>query len=132
MYAGGSAASSAHGPAIGPAVTRDSYVRRSMSFGIGGNARFSPPAEDRIGHGPASQMQSWMRRRLEDAVEDVFRAAMQRGDLAAAEDLLGVMENMHARAKVRYQAERRGAAVTIERGWKELEARKARRRLGPG
>jgi hypothetical protein len=110
---------------------RDSFVRRSMSFGIGGNARFSPPGEDRLGHGPSNQVQGWMRRRLEDAVEDVFRTALQRGDLAAAEDLLGVMENMHARAKVRYQAERRGAAITIERGRKELESRKARRRLGP-
>ncbi|HUN44525.1 MAG TPA: hypothetical protein VMU81_29915 [Acetobacteraceae bacterium] len=101
-----------------------------MSFGVGGNARFSPPDEDRVGHGASHQ--GWMRRRLEDAVEDVFRTALRRGDLASAEDLLGVMENMHARAKVRFQGERRGAAVAIERGRKELEERKARRRVGPG
>jgi len=110
----------------------DSFGRRAMSFGIGGNARFSAPNEDRFSQGPTNQMQSWMRRRLEDAVEDVFRTAMRRGDLAAAEDLLGVMENMHARAKVRFQGERRSAAMTIERLRKEVEDRKSRRRLGAG
>jgi len=110
----------------------DSFGRRAMSFGIGGSARFSAPGEDRFGQGGSNQMQSWMRRRLEDAVEDVFRAALRRGDFAAAEDLLGVMENMHARAKVRFQGERRGAAMAIERGRRELEDRKARRRLGSG
>jgi hypothetical protein len=77
-------------------------------------------------------VQNWLRRRLEDAVEDVFRAALQRGDLASAEDLLGVMENMHARARLRFKAERHGTAQMIERARKELESRKARRRIGPG
>jgi hypothetical protein len=78
------------------------------------------------------QVQNWLRRRLEDAVEDVFRAALQRGDLASAEDLLCVMESMHARARVRFQSPRHGTALMIERARKELESRKARRRPGAG
>jgi hypothetical protein len=104
-----------------------------MSFGVGGTANLSSVVDGRHG-GPHTsyQVQSWLRRRLEDAVEDVFRAAMQRGDLAAAEELLGVIENMHARAKVRFNAERGGTTQMIERSRRELEARKIRRRLGSG
>jgi hypothetical protein len=72
-------------------------------------------------------VQNWLRRRLEDAVEDVFRVALQRGDLASAEDLLGVMESMHARARIRFNVPRLGTAQMIERARKELESRKARR-----
>jgi hypothetical protein len=107
---------------------------RRMSFGLAGGAKLAPLGEKRgPEHTPAPyQVQNWLRRRLEDTVEDVFRAALQRGDLASAEDLLGVMENMHARARVRFHAERRGTALMIERSRKELDARKARRRQGPG
>ncbi|HUB14075.1 MAG TPA: hypothetical protein VMB34_19145 [Acetobacteraceae bacterium] len=104
---------------------------RRMSFGIGGTARLSPLAENRLGAAaePPYHAQNWLRRRLEDAVEDVFRAALQRGDLASAEDLLGVLENMHARARLRFKSERKGTVAMIERARKELEARKTRRRL---
>lgn len=64
-----------------------------------------------------------MRRRLEDAVEDLFYAALKRGDLASAADLLGVMENMQAKARVRLQAEREGTALMIARARDELELR---------
>lgn len=105
---------------------------RRMSFGIGGNVGMTPRGDGNPATpaDPPPRMQSWLRRRLEDVVEDVFRAALQRGDLASAGDLLGVMESMHARAKVRFNAERRGTAVMIERARKELEARKSRRRPG--
>ena len=100
-----------------------------MSFGVGSSANLSSITDDsRQRRTP--QMQSWLRRRLEDAVEDIFHAAIQRGDLASAEDLLGVMENMHARARVRFQTERRGTALMIEQCRKELEGRRARRRFG--
>jgi len=104
-----------------------------MSFGIGRGVKLTPlgdKGQGSAGQPPPYQVQNWLRRRLEDTVEDVFRAALQRGDLASAEDLLGVMENMHARARVRFHAERRGTALMIERARKELEARKTRRRLG--
>ena len=105
-----------------------------MSFGIGGAANLAATTEQRNAAAgtPAYQAQNWLRRRLEDAVEDVFHAALQRGDLASAEDLLGVIENMHTRARVRFKAERKGTAMMIERNRKELESRKSRRRLGPG
>lgn len=104
-----------------------------MSFGVGGAAHLTPLGETRnaAASPPPYQVQSWLRRRLEDAVEDVFHAAMQRGDLASAEDLLGVLENMQARARVRFRVERHGTAIMIERNRKELESRKSRRRLGP-
>jgi hypothetical protein len=104
-----------------------------MSFGLRGGAKLTPLGErpDSEPSPPPYQVQNWLRRRLEDTVEDVFRAALQRGDLASAEDLLGVIENMHARARVRFHAERVGTALMIERARKELEARKTRRRQGP-
>ncbi|MGA3398753.1 MAG: hypothetical protein ABSC95_06005 [Acetobacteraceae bacterium] len=106
---------------------------RRMSFGLGGGVKLTPLGEKNQAapSAPPYQVQNWLRRRLEDAVEDVFRAALQRGDLASAEDLLGVIESMHARARVRFNAPRRGTALMIERARKELESRKARRRLGP-
>ena len=56
---------------------------RRMSFGLGGGVKLSPLQQKSQATpvAPAKQMQSWLRRRLEDAVEDVFRAALQRGDL---------------------------------------------------
>lgn len=105
---------------------------RKLSFGIRSGADLSSiVGRNQSATHAAPQMQSWLRRRLEDAVEDVFRLAMQRGDLASAEDLLGVMESMHIRACLRFNAERRGTVVMLERARRELEARKAaRRRLG--
>jgi hypothetical protein len=87
---------------------------------LGGRSQMAPAA-------PTYRVQNWLRRRLEDAVEDVFRVALQRGDLASAEDLLGVMESMHARARIRFNVPRLGTAQMIERARKELESRKARR-----
>jgi hypothetical protein len=103
---------------------------RHVSFGVGGrvNATSLGPKPQAASAPPPYQVQNWLRRRLEDAVEDVFRAALQRGDLASAEDLLGVMENMHARARLRFNTERHGTALMIARARKELEMRRARRR----
>jgi hypothetical protein len=78
------------------------------------------------------RMQSWLRRRLEDAVEDVFRLALQRGDIESAEDLLGVLESMHARAQGRYRRNRSSSLLTIGRARTELELRKARGKGGTG
>jgi hypothetical protein len=103
---------------------------RHTSFGFGKTAGLTPSGgKSQVTPSPPPyQVQNWLRRRLEDAVEDVFRAALQRGDLASAEDLLGVMESMHARARVRFNAPRHGTAQMIERARKELESRKARRK----
>ena len=48
-----------------------------------------------------------LRRRLDDRVSDVFHAACVSGDLIAAEKLLGVLEDMHARRGRAYGNERR-------------------------
>lgn len=101
---------------------------RRLSFVVSPTANLSSAG----GHPSPYQVQNWLRRRLEDTVEDVFRSALQRGDLAAAEDLLHVIENMQARGHARYRAQRRGTAQMIERCRRELEARKIRRRLGTG
>jgi len=81
---------------------------------------------------PPDHVSSPLRRRLEDAVEDVFHAALRRGDLASAEDLLGVMENIHTRGRLRFQIERKGTTLMIDRAHNELAARKTRRRPSAG
>ena len=45
---------------------------------------------------------------------------------------LGVMESMHARARMRFSSERQGTTLMIGRARKELDSRKARRRTGQG
>lgn len=100
---------------------------RSMSFGVGrsghlsasdadGNAGFGAPAPARL------------RRRLIDVLEAAFSTALQQGDLATAEELLGVMENMQARAKVSMRSDRRvGGERRLERARQDLAARKQAR-----
>jgi hypothetical protein len=48
-----------------------------------------------------------LRRRLDDRVSDVFHAACVSGDLVAAEKLLNVLEDLHARRRQRYANDRR-------------------------
>jgi hypothetical protein len=105
-----------------------------MSFRLGRGVKLTPLGgkHEAVAAPPPVQVQNWLRRRLEDAVEDVFRAALQRGDLASAEDLLGVMESMHARARMRFSSERQGTTLMLGRARKELDSRKARRRTGQG
>lgn len=104
---------------------------RVSSFGISGIARSSPLNQHRLPAEPPHRVHNWLRRRLEDSVEDVFHAALQRGDLATAEDLLRVMENIHTRAKVRFKTDRKGSLAMLDRVRRELAARKARRLPGP-
>lgn len=66
-------------------------------------------------------------RRLTDAVEEVFRLALQRGDMATAEELLGVLEGLHERARVTWRSERRNGAQQVERARRDFDARKAAR-----
>ncbi len=105
---------------------------RQFSFAIGRVAKLMPPADQTLEQpcaGPPVQ-QDPLRRRLEDAVEDVFHSALRGGDLASAEELLGVMEAMHIRARVRFQHERKGTPLMIDRARNELTLRKTRRRPG--
>ncbi len=107
---------------------------RDLSFVIRGAVNLMPPGEkdQEAPSSPAYQAANPLRRRLEDAAEDAFHAALRRSDLASAEDLLDVMENMHARGRVRFQSERKGTALMIDRARKELESRTARRHPSAG
>lgn len=107
---------------------------RQFSFSIDGSAHFAPPAQNNREALPPPPFQGRnpLRRRLEDAVEDVFHAAVMRGDLASAEDLLGVMENIQVRGRLRFRSERKGSPLMIDRARNDLAARKTRRRPGEG
>ena len=89
-------------------------MTRGFSFVIPSSVKLRPP-----GHQapvpPANDAQHALRQRLEDAVEDVFRAALQRDDLAAAQDLLGVLQSIHARGRVRFRANRQSTPLMIDR-----------------
>lgn len=102
------------------------------SFGISGVGRLSPLSVSRPAAEQPYRSHGRLRRRLEDAIEDAFHQALQRGDLAAAEDLLGVLEKVHTRARITFKAERKGTLAMLERARRELATRKARRRVGPG
>ena len=76
-------------------------------------------------------MQHRLRRRLADTISDAFTAALQRGDLVTAEELLGVLENMQVRTNVRLQSDRRNPDRGLERSRRELESRKQARLRRP-
>ena len=116
------------GSAVGQTLTGAGM--RRFSFGIRGLANLSQLGQNNqeAPASPAHQPPNPLRRRLEDAVEDLFHTALRRGDLASAEDLLCVMENIHARARVRSQSGRKSTALMLARARNELASRKARRR----
>ena len=100
-----------------------------MSFGINREAQFTGPESARWS--PLSGMQSQQQpkpplRRLSDAVEEAFRFALTRGDLATAEDLLGVLRALHERDRIKYP-ERRNADATLALAEQELVAKRASR-----
>ncbi len=61
------------------------------------------------------------RRRLRDRVEDLFQDACISGDLATAEELLTVLEHMHAR---RRDGPNRRAGVSFDKAREELARRR--------
>lgn len=65
-----------------------------------------------------------LKNRLSDRVDDVFQQAMITGDFDTAEDLLVIMENMHARRQAA-AGERRIDGEAVTRAREELTARKA-------
>lgn len=102
---------------------------RHLSFGVGRS--YSRPGADAAReaepYAPTAGA-ARTKRRLTDVVEGAFATALQQGDLATAEDLLGVLENMQARSKVSQRDDRRGGAERrLERMRKDLEARKLAR-----
>jgi hypothetical protein len=67
------------------------------------------------------------RRRLADAIDDAFRLALDRGEIATAEDLVGVLQAMSERERVKTHGDRRRTDTRLERVRRELEAKKAAR-----
>lgn len=97
-----------------------------LSFTIGRSHQIRTP--DAEPSGPVSGAGAHRsRRRLADAIDEAFRIALSRGDLATAEELLGVMQGTYERARVRASGDRRRSDPLIERARLELEARKAAR-----
>jgi hypothetical protein len=70
---------------------------RKLSFRIASG--FMPAGSSRSGAAAAGRLRlnRSLRRRLSDQVDYVFQAACLSGDLATAEDLLGVLERIYAR-----------------------------------
>lgn len=95
-----------------------------MSFGIGQAPQFVSPELELRNHAPAA---STSRRRLADAVDEAFRIALSRGEIATAEELLNVLQGVYERARVKTVGDRRRSDALIERARQELEAKKAAR-----
>jgi hypothetical protein len=62
------------------------------------------------------------RRRLRDRVEDLFQDACISGDLATAEELLAVLEHMHARRSD--GPDRRAISISFDKAREELARRR--------
>lgn len=67
------------------------------------------------------------RRRLVDAIDQAFHIALERGDIATAEELVAVLEGIDARNNVTSRVERRQNSVVLERAQRDLNAKKAAR-----
>ena len=67
------------------------------------------------------------RRRLDDAVEDVFSRACLIGDLETAAELLQVLEYMHERRRKMFGRDRRISDETVVKARRELEWRRQSR-----
>jgi hypothetical protein len=84
---------------------------RQIGFLVGGNAFRQP------GIPTVSQ---FIRRRMEDDIEDIFYKACAAKDIERAGDLLGLLEKMHARRSVSYGRERRLNTATLDRARQKL------------
>jgi len=92
-----------------------SYLRRDI-------APVSPPPPLELLM--SKRVNPTLRRRLSDRVADVFQEACLGGDLATAEQLLGVMQDMHDR-RVAAGRDRRSGDAELQRARDELATRKA-------
>jgi hypothetical protein len=83
--------------------------------------RSSTLHEVRIPGSRLARVNQSLKRRLDDEVEEVFNRACATNDLAAAADLLGLLEKWHTRRAANYGRERRISGVGLARARKELE-----------
>lgn len=96
-----------------------------MSFKIGEEPQFTTPSLSLANGAGSAEPPS--RRRLGDVINEAFRIALSRGDVATAEELLNVLEGTYERARVRTPSERRRGDPLLERARRDLEAKKAAR-----
>ncbi len=94
-------------------------MRRISTF-VG---RIAGLAEPTVPHARLERVNQALRRRLDDAVEEVFTRACLTGDLDTAADLLAVLKNMHARRQQRVGRDRRLNDTIIQAATQELERR---------
>lgn len=102
-------------------------VLRKLSTFVG---RVTGLAQPKIPDSRLGRINSAFRRRLDDAVEDVFSRACLSGDLETAGELLHVMENMHQRRIKAFGSDRRINDEMIVRARRELEWRTQSRANG--
>ena len=93
--------------------------------------RMAGLAQPRLPAGRLERINQALRRRLDDAVEDVFNQACLKGDLDTAGQLLAVLERMHSRRQAEFGRERRINDDAIVRGREELDRRLRVRALPP-
>ena len=94
---------------------------------VASDARLAPPDLLRLiqlydPEGLLSRINRTFRRRLRDRVEDLFQDACISGDLATAEELLTILEHMHARR--RDGPDRRAIAISFDQAREELAKRR--------
>ena len=97
----------------------DTFVRRNISPP-------DPPPPLPMGTVVRERINRVLRRRLSDRVEDVFQEACVSGDLETAEELLSVLEAMHARRQA-LVGDRRISNVDLVRAREDLARRKSDR-----
>jgi hypothetical protein len=86
-------------------------------------SRMTGMSEPRVPQERLERVNTAFRRRLDDAVEDVFSRACLSGDLQTATELLAVLENMHQRRQVAVGHDRRLSDTTLMRARRELALR---------
>jgi hypothetical protein len=94
-----------------------------MSALIGRLAGLAPPARAPVKF--MDRIARTQRRRLDDAVEDVFNQACLTGDLDIAGNLLDVLEKMRARRQANHGRERRLNDDAIVRARREFNRRRS-------
>jgi hypothetical protein len=95
---------------------------------IGRATRFNPPS---IPIERLSRLQRSPRRRIDDAVKEVFQLACVAGELDTAEELIGVLGNMRERRERKVGGDRRFNDDDIVQARSELRQHDQLNRLKP-
>jgi hypothetical protein len=93
--------------------------------------RFAALAPATVPGDRLQRLQQAFRRRLDDAVVDVFQRACLSRDLDTAAELLTVLENMNERRRRTYGGERRISDATVAQAREELARRRVMQPLEP-